>query len=65
MASLVCRTERNKESNEGTKNKQLELVRRWDSERELFYDDIVHVEASAYVHWTDFLISTITEFTFA
>jgi len=25
----------------------------------LFYDDIVHVEASAYAHWTDFLISTI------
>jgi len=25
-----------------------------------FYDDIVHVEASAYAHWTDFLISTIT-----
>ena len=58
MASLVCRTERNKESNERTKNKQLELVRRWDSERELFYHDIVHVEASAYAHCTDFLIST-------
>jgi len=28
-----------------------ELIRRWDSERELFYDDIVHVEASAYAHW--------------
>jgi len=27
-----------------------ELIRRWDSERELFHDDIVglHVEASAY-----------------
>jgi len=25
-----------------------ELIRRWDSERQLFYDDIVHVEASAY-----------------
>jgi len=23
-----------------------------------FYDDIVHVEANAYAHWTDFLIST-------
>jgi len=33
-------------------------IRRWDSERELFYDDIVHVEASAYAHWTDFLITT-------
>jgi len=28
-----------------------ELIRRWDSERELFYDDIIHVEASAYAHW--------------
>jgi len=36
-----------------------QLVRRRDSECELFYDDIVHVEASAYVHSTDFLISTI------
>ena len=38
-----------------------ELIRRWDSERELFYfyDDIIHVEASAYAHWTDLLISTI------
>jgi len=35
-----------------------ELIRRWDSERELFYDDIVHIQASAYAHWTDFLIST-------
>jgi len=26
------------------------LVRRSDSERELFYDDIIHVEASAYAH---------------
>jgi len=34
------------------------LTRRWDSERELFYDDIVRVEASAYAYWTDFLIST-------
>jgi len=34
-----------------------ELIRRWDSECELFYD-IVHVEASTYTHWTDFLIST-------
>jgi len=31
------------------------------SERELFYDDIVHAEASAYAHWTDFLISTVTK----
>ena len=23
----------------------------------LFYDDIIHVEASAYAHWTDFLIT--------
>jgi len=36
-----------------------ELIRRWDSERELFLRDIVHVEASAYAHWTHFLISTI------
>ena len=28
-----------------------ELISRWDSERELFYN-IVHVEASAYAHWT-------------
>jgi len=27
-----------------------ELVRTCDSERELFHDDIVHVEASAYAH---------------
>ena len=32
-----------------------ELISRWDSQREHFYDDIVHVEASAYAHWTDFL----------
>ena len=32
-----------------------ELISRWDSEHERFYDDIVHVEASAYAHWTDFL----------
>ena len=32
-----------------------ELISRWDSERERFYDDIVHVEDSAYAHWTDFL----------
>ena len=25
-----------------------------------FLQDIVHVEASAYANWTDFLISTIT-----
>jgi len=36
-----------------------ELTRRWDSEREHFYDDIVHAEASNYAHWIDFLISTI------
>jgi len=28
-----------------------ELIRRWDSERELLYDDNIHVEASAYAHW--------------
>jgi len=27
-----------------------QLTRRWDSERELLYDDIVHVEASACAH---------------
>jgi len=27
-----------------------ELVKRWDSERELLYDDNIHVEASAYAH---------------
>ena len=26
------------------------LIRRRDSERELFYDDMVHVEASVYAH---------------
>jgi len=31
---------------------------RWESERQLFYNDIVHVQASAYAHWTNFLIST-------
>jgi len=35
-----------------------------DSERELLYDDIVHVEARAYAHLTDFLISTITKHLF-
>ena len=39
------------------KTKQ-ELIRRWDSEREVLYDDNIHVEASAYAHWTDLLIST-------
>jgi len=34
---------------------QQELISRWDSERERFYDDIVHVEVSAYAHRTDFL----------
>ena len=29
-----------------------ELIRRWDSERELFYDNIAHLEASAYAHWS-------------
>jgi len=38
-----------------------ELIRGWDSERELFYDDVIHAEASAYAHWTDFLITTITK----
>ena len=38
--------------------KKQELIRRWDSERELLYDDDIHVEASAYAHWTDLLIST-------
>jgi len=33
-------------------NKEPELIRRWDSKRELFYDNIVHVEASAYADWT-------------
>jgi len=32
-------------------NPQQELIRKWDSERELFYK-IAHVEASAYAHWT-------------
>jgi len=32
-----------------------ELISRWDSEHERFYDDIVHVQASAYAHWTEFL----------
>jgi len=27
-----------------------------------FYDDIVHVQASAYAHKTDFLISTTTKY---
>ena len=35
-----------------------ELIRRWDSERELLYDDNIQVEASAYAHWTDLLLST-------
>ena len=34
---------------------QQELISRWDNERERFYDDIVHVEVSAYARWTDFL----------
>jgi len=32
-------------------SRKQELIRRWDSERELFYK-IAHVEASAYAHWT-------------
>ena len=35
-------------------NNKQELINRWDSEREFFYDDIIHVEASAYAHWTHF-----------
>jgi len=46
-----------------TLNRQ-ELTRRWDSKRKLFNDDIVHEEASAYAHWTDFLISTTTKHIF-
>jgi len=38
---------------------QQELISRWDSERGRFYDDILHVEASAYAHWTDFLCMLI------
>jgi len=41
--------------------KYKKLIRRWDSEHELFWDDIVHIEASAYAHWTDFLITTVSE----
>jgi len=40
------------------RKKNKKLIRRWDSEHELFYDDIVHAQASAYAHWTDFIIST-------
>jgi len=43
---------------ESVKHNYQELIRRWDSERELLYDDNIHVEASAYAHWTDLLIST-------
>jgi len=43
----------------GVARRKQELIRRWDSGRELFLRDIVHVEASPYAHWTDFLISTI------
>jgi len=34
-----------------------ELITRWDIERELIYDNVVHAEVSAYAHWTDCLIS--------
>jgi len=37
-----------------------ELIMRWDRTW-TFYDDIIHVEASTYTQWTDFLISTITK----
>jgi len=39
-----------------------EFIRRWDSERELIYDDVVHAEVSAYAHWTDCLISKYRTF---
>ena len=45
-------------SNSHRRHEKQELIRRWDSERELLYDDNIHVEASAYAHWTDLLIST-------
>jgi len=35
------------------------LILNKNSERELLYDDNIHVEASAYAHWTDLLIYTI------
>jgi len=34
------------------KQELIELIRRCDSEGELSYDNIVHVEASACAHWT-------------
>ena len=45
-------------------NNEQELIRRWDGERELFLQQhctcrLYIVHASANVHWTDFLISTI------
>ena len=46
------------QSTEKVQQKKQELIRRWDSERELLYDDNIHVEASAYAHWIDLLIST-------
>jgi len=52
--SLVCRMM--------IRQSRQELVRRWDSGRELFYDDIVH-KACTYTHWTDFLIFTINIYT--
>jgi len=44
-----------------SRNLRQELIRRWDGERELLYDDNIHVEASAYAHWTCFLITTVSE----
>jgi len=41
--------------------KYKKLIRRRDSEHELSCDDIVNIEASAYAHSTDFLITTISE----
>jgi len=36
------------------------ILKQETSERELF-NDIVHIEASAYAHWTDFLITTVSD----
>ena len=42
-----------------TRLSKQELIRYEIANTTSFYDDMVHVQASAYAHWTNFLISTI------
>ena len=57
LKSISVRIFQNESNDRSKKNQsrfqsRQELIRRWDSERELLYDDNIYGEASAYAHWT-------------